>query len=167
MTHGRCFRYAKGSIEGKLMSEHKVDLLWKGNDHAFSYETYPRDHELRFDNGKTITASSAPAYFGNSDAIDPEEMLVAALSSCHMLTFLAVASKRGYVVVEYQDHAVGYLDKNSTGKMAITTVTLNPSIQFSQDKIPSPEELSKLHDKAHENCFIANSVMCEITVKSG
>jgi organic hydroperoxide reductase OsmC/OhrA len=149
------------------MSEHKVDLFWKGNDQPFSYETYPRDHALRFDNGQSITASSAPSYFGNSNAIDPEEMLVAALSSCHMLTFLAVASKRGYVVVEYQDNAVGYLDKNSAGKMAITRVTLNPRIQFSQDKTPSTDELGKLHDKAHENCFIANSVKCEITVKSG
>jgi organic hydroperoxide reductase OsmC/OhrA len=149
------------------MSEHTVDLLWKGNDQPFGYETYPRDHELRFDNGQTITASSAPAYFGNIEAIDPEEMLVAALSSCHMLTFLAVASKRGYVVVEYQDHAVGYLGKNSAGKMALISVTLNPRTQFSRDKTPNAEELSKLHDKAHENCFIASSVICEITVKSG
>jgi organic hydroperoxide reductase OsmC/OhrA len=150
----------------KKMSEHIVNLQWNGNGKDFAYETYPRDHRLVFDNGQTIHASSAPAYFGNVEGIDPEEMLVAALSSCHMLTFLAVASKRGYIVVDYQDHAVGHLDKNAEGKMAVTAVQLNPRVQFTGEKTPDHEELDKLHHKAHENCFIANSVRCEITVKS-
>jgi organic hydroperoxide reductase OsmC/OhrA len=149
------------------MSEHRVDLQWTTGGQAFTYESYSRDHRLVFDNGHVIQASSAPAYFGNVAGIDPEEMLVAALSSCHMLTFLAVASKRGYVVVAYEDNAVGYLDKNSEGKMAMTAVILNPRIQFKGEKVPNTDELEKLHHKAHENCFIANSVRCEMTVKSG
>jgi organic hydroperoxide reductase OsmC/OhrA len=149
------------------MSEHSVDLEWQAGDQAFTYETYSREHRLRFDNGLSIDASAAPSYFGNTAAIDPEEMLVASLSSCHMLTFLAVASKRGYNVVRYTDHAVGYLAKNPEGKLAVTAVTLNPRVQFQGEKHPSAAELDTLHHKAHENCFIANSVRCEMTVKSG
>jgi organic hydroperoxide reductase OsmC/OhrA len=149
------------------MSEHSVDLEWHAGDQAFSYESYSREHRLRFDNGLSVDASAAPSYFGNTAAIDPEEMLVASICSCHMLTFLAVASKRGHIVVTYTDHAVGYLNKNSDGKLAVTAVTLNPRIQFQGEKQPSMAELDTLHQKAHQNCFIANSVRCEITVKSG
>lgn len=147
------------------MSEHTVQLHWETNGAQFTSETYSRNHRLSFDNGSSINASAAPAYSGDTNAIDPEEMLVAAISSCHMLTFLAIASKRNYVVVNYQDKATGYLEKNAAGKIAITLVELAPVVVFSGEKLPNQEELEQLHHRAHANCFIANSVQCEIRVK--
>ncbi len=147
------------------MSEHKVQLEWKNHGEDFSPANYTRNHRLTFDNGVLISASAAPDYRGDADAIDPEEMFLASLCSCHMLTFLAVASKRNHTVVSYQDNATAYLEKNATGKMAITRVVLSPRIIFSGDKQPGAEELEILHHKAHTLCFIANSVSCEIQVK--
>ena len=112
-----------------------------------------------------MTASAAPAYLGNPKNVDPEEAFVASLSSCHMLTFLAIACKQKFVMDDYVDEAVGVMEKNAEGKLAITKVTLKPKITFSGEKTPSAEELDKMHHAAHENCFIANSVKTEITVE--
>ncbi len=114
-----------------------------------------------------MTASAAPAYLGNPKNVDPEEAYVASLSSCHMLTFLAIACKQKFVMDDYADEAVGYMEKNAEGKMAITRVTLKPKIKFSGDKQPTPEELDKMHHGAHDQCFIANSVKTEVTVEKG
>ena len=112
-----------------------------------------------------MTATAAPAYLGNPKNVDPEEAFVASLSSCHMLTFLAIACKYKFVLDEYVDDAVGHMEKNADGKMAITKVTLKPKITFSGDKKPTADELDKMHHAAHENCFIASSVKTEITVE--
>ena len=111
-----------------------------------------------------MMATAAPAYLGNPANVDPEEAFVASLSSCHMLTFLAIACKQKFVLDSYDDDAVGYMEKNAQGKLAITRVELRPKIKFSAEKQPSPEELEKMHHAAHENCFIANSVTTEVTV---
>jgi len=100
-----------------------------------------------------------------AEAIDPEEALVAATSSCHMLWFLSLAAKRGFVVDSYVDEAFGVMEKNQTGKLAITRITLRPNIQFSGDKVPSAEELKSLHHTAHEECFIANSLKSEVLIE--
>lgn len=102
------------------MSEHVVDVSWSRGEREFTYRSYSRDHTWRFDGGNTVTASANPAYLGSEEAVDPEEAFVAALSSCHMLTFLAVAAKQRFVVDSYDDHAVGVLGKNEAGRMAIT-----------------------------------------------
>jgi organic hydroperoxide reductase OsmC/OhrA len=149
----------------KDMSEHKVTLTWQRGDTPFEYQKYPRDHTWKFDGGHEMTATAAPAYLGNPKNVDPEEAFVASLSSCHMLTFLAIACKQKFVLDEYVDDAVGHMDKNAEGKMAITRVTLEPKIKFSGDKQPTADELDKLHHAAHENCFIANSVKTEVTVE--
>src|ERR1700674_4777486 len=117
-----------------------------------------------FDGGHTMTATAAPAYLGSPANVDPEEAFVASLSSCHMLTFLAIACKQKFVLDRYGDEAVGYMEKNSDGKMAITRVELRPKITWSGDRTPSAEELDKMHHAAHENCFIANSVKTNVTV---
>ena len=96
--------------------------------------------------------------------IDPEESFVASLSSCHMLTFLAIACKQKFVLDSYEDEAVGHMEKNADGKLAITRVELRPKITWSGDRRPSAEELEKMHHSAHENCFIANSVKTDVTV---
>lgn len=149
------------------MSEHKVTLEWKRESEGFSYESYNRDHVLVFDSGVRVPASAAPAYRGNPAHVNPEDALVAALSSCHMLTFLAVAAKRKFVVDRYDDHAVGFLEKNQKGKLAITRVILHPKITFGGTTPPSQQELAALHERAHAECFIANSVTTEVTVEAG
>jgi organic hydroperoxide reductase OsmC/OhrA len=147
------------------MSEHKVTLKWERGSAPFEYQKYPRDHTWKFDGGHEMTASAAPAYLGNPKHVDPEEAYVASLSSCHMLTFLSIACKQKFVMDEYVDEAVGVMEKNSEGKLAITRVTLKPRIKFSGEKQPTKEELDKMHHAAHENCFIANSVKTEIKVE--
>ena len=146
------------------MSEHKAKIVWQRNGADFGYKTYPRDHLWRFAGGVEVPASAAPAYLGNPKLVDPESALVAALSSCHMLTFLALASNRGFVVDNYEDDAVGHLGKNANGKMAVTSVELHPKIVYGGAKQPTQADLDWLHDKAHRECFIANSVLTEVKV---
>jgi organic hydroperoxide reductase OsmC/OhrA len=146
------------------MSEHKAKIVWARNGADFGYKTYPRDHVWRFDNGVEIAGSAAAAYLGNPQRIDPESAFVAALSSCHMLTFLALASNKGFIVDSYEDAAVGHLEKNASGKLAVTRVELHPKIVYSGAKQPNDSDLEWLHDKAHRECFIANSVTTEVKV---
>ena len=146
------------------MSEHKATIVWNRDSKDFTYKTYSRDHAWKFPNGVEIPASATPAYLGNPNRVDPEAALVAALSSCHMLTFLALAANKGFVVESYEDDAVGHLEKNAAGKMAVTRVELRPKIIFSGAKQPAAADLDGLHDKAHKECFIANSVTTDVRV---
>jgi len=146
------------------MSEHKAKIVWARNGADFGYKTYPRDHVWRFDNGVEVAGSAAAAYLGNPQRVDPESAFVAALSSCHMLTFLALASNKGFIVDSYEDAAVGHLEKNASGKLAVTRVELHPKIEYSGAKQPNNSDLEWLHDKAHRECFIANSVTTEVKV---
>jgi organic hydroperoxide reductase OsmC/OhrA len=145
------------------MSKHVVDVSWSRGERKFSYQSYSRDHTWTFDGGVTVTASANPAYLGSEAAVDPEEAFVAALSSCHMLTFLAIAAKKRFVVETYDDHAVGVMAKDEAGRLAITEVTLSPRIVFA-DAEPDPPTLDQMHHLAHEQCFIANSVTTKVTV---
>jgi organic hydroperoxide reductase OsmC/OhrA len=147
------------------MSEHVVDVSWSRGEHEFTYQTYSRDHEWHFDSGVTVRGSANPAYLGSESAVDPEEAFVAALSSCHMLTFLAIAAKKRLVVDSYDDHAVGVMAKNEAGRLAITQVTLRPKISFA-GQTPDAETLERMHHRSHQECFIANSVTTEVTVES-
>jgi organic hydroperoxide reductase OsmC/OhrA len=147
------------------MSEHKITLAWNRGDAPFEYQKYPRDHSWRFDGGHVMQASAAPAYLGNPKNVDPEEAFVASLYSCHMLTFLAVACKKKFVLDEYTDEAVGHMEKNENGKLAITRVELHPTLKFSGDKQPTAAELDEMHHFAHTECFIANSVKTKVTVE--
>ena len=142
------------------MSEHKVGLEWKRESERFTYDTYNRDHVVTFEGGARVPVSAAPAYRGNP-------ALVAALSSCHMLTFLAVAAKKRFIVDRYSDHAVGFLEKNQNGRLAITRVVLHPQVQFSGPTLPNPTEIAELHELAHSGCFIANSVITVVTIEGG
>lgn len=148
------------------MSEHTITLEWKRESENFSYESYNRDHELVFEGGFRVPASAAPAYRGNPAHVNPEEALVAALSSCHMLTFLAFAAKKRFVVDRYSDHPIGFLEKNQNQKLAITRVVLHPRVTFSGTNLPTQEQIHVLHEQAHSECFIANSVTTEITVEA-
>ena len=146
------------------MSEHKATIRWSRDGRDFAYKTYSRDH-VWIANGNEIPASATATYLGNPDRVDPEAALVAALSSCHMLTFLALAANKGFVVESYEDAAVGHVEKNAQGKLAVTRVELRPKIVFGGARQPAATDLDWLHDKAHKECFIANSVTTEIRVE--
>jgi organic hydroperoxide reductase OsmC/OhrA len=146
------------------VSEHRATIAWQRSSQDFTYQTYNRDHDWRF-TATTVPASAAQAYLGDPSRVNPEEALVAALSACHMLTFLAVAAKRKLPLDAYEDEAVGLLEKNAEGKLAITRVTLRPRIVWSSGVTVSAEDLDKMHHAAHAGCFIASSVKTEITVE--
>ena len=153
-----------------MAHEYRATVTWKREGGAtFTDQRYSRGHTWTFDGGITVPGSSSPHSvrlpYSVAEAVDPEEAFVAALSSCHMLTFLYVAAKQGYVVDAYADEAVGVMTKNQRGKMWVSKVTLNPAIAFTGEKRPSQEQFDELHHLAHEECFIANSVKSEIVVQ--
>lgn len=146
------------------MSKHEATISWARGDAAFKYETYVRDHAWTFGTGSSLKASAAADFKGNPELMNPEEALVGALSSCHMLTFLAVAARKGLVVESYVDKAEGVLEKNAEGRLAVTHVTLRPQVVYGGET-PSAEDETKLHDSAHRGCFIASSVKTEISIE--
>jgi organic hydroperoxide reductase OsmC/OhrA len=155
------------------MSQHHATIRWanRGSNNAgsdFLGGRYARAHTWTFDGGLTVPGSSSPsvvpAPLSDPAAVDPEEAFVAALSSCHMLTFLHVARRAGFAIESYEDAAVGDMAKNERGVPFVKVVTLNPRIIYGGDKRPSTEALAKLHHDAHEQCFIAQSVKTEVVV---
>ncbi|EDY82376.1 OsmC-like protein [Verrucomicrobiia bacterium DG1235] len=144
------------------MSEHIATLSWTRGETAFDYKSYSRNHSWDFGQGTLITASAATDYLGDASCVDPEQAFVASLSSCHMLTFLAICAMSKITVESYNDRSVGHLGKNEAGKLVITRVDLYPKVVFAEGSEPSPKMLERLHHKAHEECFLANSVTCEI-----
>jgi organic hydroperoxide reductase OsmC/OhrA len=149
------------------MASYTADVVWTLKDgEDFLKGRYGRAHSIAFDGGTTIPASASPHVVGkwaDPAAVDPEEMLVAALSSCHMLTFLHVARLAGFGIISYRDHAEGVMSEIATGKQAVTRVTLHPEIAWA-GSAPDEERLSQLHHEAHEGCFIANSVKTEVVI---
>lgn len=142
----------------------KIKINWHRTTNDFGYDTFNRNHTVEFSGNQLLNNSSAPTYKGNADMSNPEELLASAASSCHMLTFLAVASKSGYIVDSYEDEAVAYLELNEQKQMTVSKIYLHPTINFSGDKIPDAEKLKSLHEKAHRNCFIANSIKSHVEV---
>ena len=153
-----------------MAHEYTATVSWKRDGAVFTDLKFSRAHHWNFDGGITVQASSSPLSvrvpFSKAEAVDPEEALVAALSSCHMLTFLYLAAKRGFVVDSYDDGAVGVMTKNDRGKLFVSKVALRPRIVFSDAKQPSDADLADLHHHAHEECYIANSVLAEVVVEA-
>ncbi|HWM86029.1 MAG TPA: OsmC family protein [Kofleriaceae bacterium] len=150
------------------MSEHTAVVAWRREGAPFTDLKYSRAHSWAFDGGLEVRASSSPHSvrppMSDPAAVDPEEAFVAALSSCHMLWFLSIAAKRGFVVDSYEDRAVGVLSRDPAGKMAITSVTLRPVVIFAGEKRPGDDELDTMHHEAHEECYIASSVVTDVRV---
>ena len=151
------------------MSEHKATIRWTFSGGEFLKGRYSREHTWTFDGGITVAASSSPAAvpkpYSNEANVDPEEAFVASIASCHMLTYLYVASKAGFQIASYEDDAVGILSKNDRGVPWVSAVTLQPRIAYAGDARPSDTDEDRLHHAAHEQCFIANSVKTDITVR--
>ena len=148
------------------MSHYTAQVVWQRGDQDFTGNRYSRRHTIRFDGGVELAGSSSPHVvappLSDPAAVDPEEMFVASLSNCHMLWFLAIAAKRGFCVDTYIDNAEGTMERNPAGKMAMTKVTLRPRAVFSGAMQPTREQLDELHHRAHEECFIANSVTTQV-----
>ena len=148
------------------MAHYTAEILWLRGEQPFTDNRYSRRHALRFDGGVEVPGSSSPHVvplpMSDASAVDPEEAFVASLSSCHMLWFLAIAAKRRFCVDRYFDAAVGTMGKNAEGREAMLTVTLRPEVLFSGEHLPTREELADMHHKAHDECFIANSVKTEV-----
>lgn len=147
------------------MSSFEIKIDWNKNaTEDFKYDIFSRKHNVYFSGNQILNNSSAPEFLGNTDASNPEELLAASLASCHMLTFLAVASKSGYIVEKYSSKAIALLNKNEEGKTAVTEINLYPEIIFSGTKIPDEAQLKSLHDKSHRNCFIAQSIKTKVNI---
>jgi organic hydroperoxide reductase OsmC/OhrA len=151
------------------MSTHQVLVAWKrAAGEKFTDKRYSRAHTWTFDGGASIAASASPQVvplpYSVAANVDPEEAYVAALSSCHMLTFLGLAAARGILVESYEDKAEGVLEKNKAGKLVITRATLNPVIAYGGNP-PGRAVEEALHHQAHEECFLANSVRTEIETR--
>ena len=148
------------------MSTYFATILWQRNGAAFTDQRYSRAHVMQFDGGAEVAGSSSPhavpVPYSDAAAVDPEEAFVAALSSCHLLWFLHLAAKAGFVVERYEDHADGVMARNAEGRLAMTLVTLRPRVEFAGEKRPTHGEIAALHHAAHEECFIANSVKSEV-----
>ena len=149
---------------------YKARIRWERGDSDFASGRYSRLHEWGFDEGISVRASSSPLSvrlpYSAADAVDPEEALVAATSSCHMLFFLLFAQKAGFLIDSYEDEASGLMEKDSRGKLAITKITLRPKIAFGGAKRPSEADLAELHHRSHEECYIARSIRAEVTVEA-
>ena len=152
------------------MSDYTATIKWQRGEHeCFNDNQYSRGHTWEFDGGVVVPASSSPHVvplpLSVEENVDPEEAFIAAISSCHMLTFLGIAAKRRYVIDSYTDHAIGQMEDDDQGYTSVTKVTLRPDIRFIGDKQPTYEQLEKMHHLAHQHCFIANSVKTEITTE--
>jgi organic hydroperoxide reductase OsmC/OhrA len=150
------------------VGSHTATIFWQ-DDGSFPTGRYSRAHEMRFDGGAVVKGSSSPHVvplpFSDPAGVDPEEALIASASACHMLWFLNLAQEAGLHVASYLDEAEGVMERVGRGRHAITRIVLRPRIAFSARE-PGPEELSALHHEAHERCFIANSLKCEIVVEA-
>jgi organic hydroperoxide reductase OsmC/OhrA len=151
------------------MSTYTAQLVWERGAQDFLGQKYSRRHRIRFDGGAEVLGSSSPSVVpvpGSDPAgVDPEEAFVASLSGCHMLWFLFVAAKRGFVIDRYEDNPTGVLERNAERRFAISVVTLHPRIAFSGAQQPTAAELEQMHHKAHEECYIANSVKTEVRIE--
>jgi organic hydroperoxide reductase OsmC/OhrA len=151
------------------MHQYQATIQWQRGDQVFTDNRYSRAHDWQFDGGLTVPASSSPLSvplpMSVAANVDPEEALVAAASSCHMLVFLWLAAKQGFTVDQYTDQAIGFMEKDNRGRVSITRINLRPKIVFSGKHQPTADELAHLHHESHEECYIANSLRAEISIE--
>lgn len=151
------------------MHQYQAEILWERGEQTYTDHRYSRAHHWTFDGGLVVPASSSPLSvplpMSEAKNVDPEEALVAALASCHMLFYLDFVSRRGYVLDQYKDLALGIMDKNAQGKTAITRIHLRPRESYSGEKRPTLQEREELHHIAHEHCYIANSIHAEVIIE--
>ena len=146
------------------MSKISIDLVWKLENGELTPGKYSNQHEITFTKNTKIIADSAPDWRGSELNTNPEQTLAASISSCHMMTFLALAAKMNWPVISYKDNAIATLGKNSKGLMSVTEIKLNPKIEFSDNFSVNNGEMKKMQDRAHRYCFISNSLSDDVKV---
>ena len=145
------------------MSKLSISLEWSLKDKELNTKNFSKNHKIKINN-IVFNAGSAPEYGGDDNELNPEQSLAAAISSCHMMTFLALAAKMHWPVISYKDIANAYLGKNSKGKMCVNKIELNPIISFKDNYSVSKDEMDKMQDRSHRYCFIANSLSEEVEI---
>jgi len=146
------------------MSVHQAAVRWQHNPHPSGPDTYSRNHRVMLNGAQPLNVSASVEFKGDPRCADPEQLLVSAVSSCHMLFFLAIAEYQGFKVESYQDDPKGYLESNDKKGKAVTRIELSPRITFGGDKVPDPKAVSRMHATAHNNCFIRNSITAAVTI---
>ena len=144
------------------MSELSIQLKWHLGEGELVQGKYSNSHEITYNDQFKLTADAAPDWGGDIANTNPEQALAASISSCHMMTFLALASKAKWQLSSYEDKAEAFLGKNSKGQMAVIKIRLNPSVQFGNGFTVSEQEMNEMHDRSHRYCFIANSLSEEV-----
>ena len=145
------------------MNELSINIEWNLQEEALKPETFSKNHKI-YINDNIFNAGPAPEYGGKENEINPEQSLAASISSCHMMTFLALAAKIRWTVKSYKDKALAFLGKNSKGKMCVNKIELNPKIAFDGNFSVSAEEMDKMQDRSHRYCFVANSLSGEVEI---
>ena len=146
------------------MNELSISLQWVLQEDELKPEAFSKNHKIQINNN-LINAGSAPQYGGKKNELNPEQSFAASISSCHMMTFLALAAKMRWPVISYKDKAFAYLGKNSKGKMCVNKIELNPIIKFNKNFTVSKNEMEKMQDRSHRYCFVANSLSDEVEIK--
>ena len=148
------------------MSEHKVTFNWERKDSEFTYKTFSRNHEWDFGHGNKVNATAAPEFLGDPELIDPEQAFVASITSCHGLTFLSLCSLQKIEIESYSDSAIGYLEKAEDGKPWLSKIDLHPEVKLVSHQNLTNEKLEALHEKAHQECFLARSIKTKVQIHS-
>ncbi|MFZ7090035.1 OsmC family protein [Primorskyibacter sp. 2E233] len=146
------------------MSDLAIELNWQRAEPAFQPGQYKAEHTVRYNASHEIQVDAAPDWGGMPENTNPEQALASALSSCHMMTFLALSAKAGWPVAGYQDYAVAHLGKNARGQMSVTRIDLHPVVRFDAGFTPKPDELEEMQDRAHRYCFIANTLADSVEI---
>lgn len=146
------------------MSELSTTLHWQRSGPALRPGKFSSAHTVRYNNGTELPVDAAPDWGGDAAKTNPEQALAAAVSSCHMMTFLALAAKVGWPVASFEDHAVARLSKNAKGRMAVMRIDLHPVVCFDDGFSVEAADLEKMHDRAHRYCFIANSLADSVEI---
>ena len=146
------------------MSDLSIDLHWHRAEAHLKTGAYSAEHTIQYNNRFDMLADAAPDWGGDPKNTNPEQALAAALSSCHMMTFLALAAKADWPVASYHDHAVAHLGKNPKGQMSVTQIDLNPVVRFDTGFLVSDDQMAEMQDRAHRYCFIANTLADSVQV---
>ena len=146
------------------MGDLSINLEWNLQEKLLNPEDLSKNHKIEI-NDNIFNSGSAPDYGGKDNEINPEQLLAAAISSCHMMTFLTLAAKMRWAVKSYKDKAYAFLGKNSKGKMCVNKIELNPTIEFSDNFLVPRDEMEKMHDRSHRYCFVANSLSENVEIK--
>jgi organic hydroperoxide reductase OsmC/OhrA len=147
------------------MSEYVAKLSWSLGEGELAHGKYSTNHRMTFSGGLSAIMTSAPEYGGDNRYVNPEEALAAALSSCHMMTFIALAAKARWKLTRYRDRAVAALGKTEDGRTRVSEIVLHPVTEFEPGHEIGPDKLSEMHERAHRYCFVANAISCEMRVE--